>query len=219
MKLLFLRKNNVGGNVVSFTFKPTEPLQWQAGQSVRLEIPCGFGSDERRFTISSAPFEQTVTISTRITSSTFKQALANLQPGVLIDGYGAEGDFTWPNDVGTVLFVAVGVGITPYISMLRQRAHEQLPLSATLLFADTTSGFPFADEISAIPESAKDFNVIFKYDKLQAADIAPYLTSNIHVYLSGPATMVMELANKLIEDYGIPPQRLKRDLFSGKLVG
>jgi|SRR5687767_3408977 len=219
MKLTLLHSKEVGDGVISFTFAPEGALQWAAGQSIRLEIPCGYGSDERRFTISSAPYEQEITISTRISLSTFKQALINLQPGTQANGYSIEGTFTWPATDQNILLVAAGVGITPYISMLKQRAHQRLPLHATVLFANTRQAFPFADDLRALQQANSTLKVIWRSSHITAADIVAHVSSKTNVYLSGPEAMVTHLYSELTERHHIPKERIKQDLFSGQLIG
>ncbi len=92
-------KENLIDNAWAFRFKPSQPLAWTAGQFIRVELPHDDPDDEgikRWFTISSAPYEGIVQITTRVTDSTFKQALAALPVGGglhLIEE--PDGDFIW----------------------------------------------------------------------------------------------------------------------------
>lgn len=97
------------------------------------ENPDGKGT-KRWFTISSAPFEGIMQITTRMTDSSFKQALATLPEGGHLDLLGpAIGRFTWQDTEKPVVFVAGGIGVTAFHSILRQRAHDQLPLNSHLI--------------------------------------------------------------------------------------
>src|SRR5215213_2530434 len=120
---------------MSFRFRPEKPLLWQAGQYLRYELTINGTPQDHWFTIASAPFEGEVMVTTHIRpSSPYKQALAALQPGDTIKASGLGGDFVWREDVRSLVFIAAGIGVTPFYSMLRQRAHAGQPLTATLLY-------------------------------------------------------------------------------------
>src|SRR4051812_31124969 len=71
MHLLFESAHNVTGDVTTFTFRPEAPLMWTAGQSIKLEVPGPYGPLEHRFSISSAPHEGIVAITTRLSGSSY----------------------------------------------------------------------------------------------------------------------------------------------------
>jgi ferredoxin-NADP reductase len=76
--LILKEKENLVDNIWAFRFEPSAPLDWSAGQYIRVDLPHDKPDAEgtkRWFTISSAPYEQIVQITTRITQSAFKQAL------------------------------------------------------------------------------------------------------------------------------------------------
>ena len=126
--LLLQEKEHLVADVWAFRFKPSEPLSWTAGQYLSVELPHdnpdGKGT-KRWFTISSAPYEQIVQITTRLTGSTFKDALMALPIGgqlLLLDQ--PHGEFVWQDSDSPLVFVAGGIGITSFRSILRERAHQ-----------------------------------------------------------------------------------------------
>ena len=76
-----------------------------------------------RFLIASAPREKHVMLTTRFApkSSSFKKALKNLGPGDAIEAYDLEGDFVVDDSEKTFVFVAGGIGITPFRAILRSK--------------------------------------------------------------------------------------------------
>ncbi|HET8670947.1 MAG TPA: YHS domain-containing protein [Candidatus Saccharimonadales bacterium] len=77
--LKLIEKEVLVDNVWAFRFEPTAPLEWIAGQFIRVELPHDNPDAEgtkRWLTVSSAPYEEIIQITTRVTGSTFKQALA-----------------------------------------------------------------------------------------------------------------------------------------------
>src|SRR5580704_13673736 len=100
MKLKLTGKKTESPGVISFIFKPDEPLVWKAGQFLHYVLnhaPTDDRGSDRWFTIASAPFERHVLLTTRFASkngSTFKNALKDLKPGDIIEVSDLDGDFT-----------------------------------------------------------------------------------------------------------------------------
>jgi glycine betaine catabolism B len=111
-------------NISTFYFRPGKPVHFTAGQYAEWTIKHPH-PDERGikhwFTISSSPTEELVSLTTKYAgekSSTFKQALFNLQPGDEIEMSEPMGDFVLPKLIQTpLLFVAGGIGLTPFHSI------------------------------------------------------------------------------------------------------
>lgn len=214
MRLRFIEQRVIGGGVATFVFEPLELVSWIAGQSIRLEIPApDYGTNERRFTISAAPFEGVIAITTRRSESEFKQSLFALQPGDVIDGYGIEGDFIWGDAVSPV-FVAGGIGITPFYSMLKQRVHEGLPLDATLLYGSTKE-LPFKEELQGWA-AEYPLEVSFYQKPVTSVELQEIggLTDKI-IFLSGAEAYVKALKNSLMHDLRLSEEQIRTDQFTG----
>lgn len=219
MTLQLIDKENIIDNVWTFRFTPTEPLLWTAGQYVGVELPHENPDAEgtkRWFTNAAAPYEGLVQITTRVSQTTFKQALAALEPGAelrLTDT--PEGDFIWEDTNRPKVFIAGGIGVTPYHSILKQRVHDNQPLNVTLVYGSRTPEVPFKNELTQW--QAIDPQLQIKYvvgEPLTAAqliEIVPGLTQSV-VYVSGPEPMVIALSKDLIA-HGLPEIQLKRDQF------
>jgi ferredoxin-NADP reductase len=214
MKLHFIAKKREAGNAVSFAFQPAEPASWIAGQSIRLEI----NGHERRFSIASAPFEQAITIITRLSDSDFKQALDKLEPGAEIDGFNIEGTFVWENSPPQKVILASGIGITPYISMLRQLHHDKQTINALLIYANRDDQFICGDTLRHLSQTHALLNVVYLPGKrLSRSVIETYIASPARnlVYVSGPEAMVAEISLLLL-DAGVNETLLKKDIFTGR---
>jgi len=219
MTLTLIEKEHLIDNVWAFRFKPNGPFSWTAGQYVRVELPHDNPDEEgtkRWFTNSAAPYEGIMQISTRVTGSTFKQALSKLEPGDELQLIEApEGDFTWQDSELPIVFVAGGIGVTPFHSILKQRVHDGLPLNVTLIYGSRTPDVPFKDELEQW--QAADPNLQLQYivgAPLTAESLAkavPTLNQSL-VYVSGPEPMVQALSKDLME-HGLAEAQLKRDEF------
>lgn len=219
MKLTLIEKEHLVDNIWAFRFKPGGPFSWVAGQYVRVELPHQNADAEgtkRWFTNSAAPFEGIMQITTRVSTSTFKQALAKLEPGdelQLIEN--PEGDFVWQDSALPIVFVAGGIGITPFRSILKQRAHLGQPLNLTLVYGSRTPEVPFKDELAQWQAADSGLKVHYVVGAPLTAEKLAATVPNLNqslVYVSGPEPMVQALGRDLVS-HGLPEAQLKRDEF------
>src|ERR1700722_18853667 len=112
MKLKLIAKKVETPGVVSFIFKPEQPLTWKAGQFLHYVLNHAATDDrgsDRWFTIASAPHERHVMVTTRFASkqgSTFKKNLKPLKRGDEIEISDLDGDFTVSNARKHYVFIA-----------------------------------------------------------------------------------------------------------------
>ena len=205
------------GNIRTFVFE-TGGLTWLAGQYQTYILDGVEGSDDEKkrfFTIASAPSEGEIHISTRVTDSKFKQALAALKPGDTIETRNLEGDFTWedPSDKPVVL-VAGGIGVTPYRSMLLERHALGKPLACTLVHFNREEAIPFRDEFEKLAAEHPELTLKYIVGQPITADAileaAPHATEQV-TYLSGPEPMVDSVGDEL-KKRGVS---LQQDWFPG----
>ncbi len=219
MQLTLVHKAHLVDNIWAFRFEPAEPLNWIPGQYIRVELAHDHPDAEgtrRWFTVSSAPYEGLIQITTRVTQSTFKQALAALPVGghlPLIEP--PEGDFTWPETSRPRIFVAGGIGVTPYHSILKQRQHDHQPLDVTLIYGGRTADLPFRAEFDQWAAADPLLKVQYVVGQPLTAggllQLAPQLKEAL-VYLSGPEPMIEALGDQL-KAAGLPESQLKQDFF------
>ena len=220
MILTLYEKEHLVDNVWAFRFRPSEPLTWTAGQYVRVELPHDNPDEEgvrRWFTNSAAPYEGILQITTRVTDTTFKQALFQLEIGStnlrLIEA--PEGDFVWQDANMPVVFVAGGIGVTPFRSIIKQRIHDGQALNLSLVYGSRSPEVPFKDELSGWMGADPTLKVHYVSGSPLTAEalIAELSTLNSSlVYVSGPEPMVEALSDDL-KKHGLPEAQLKQDFF------
>src|ERR1700722_16878985 len=125
MQVFFDHSAPEADNIKTFYFRPEKPVHYTAGQFIELTIPHK-NPDKRGikhwFTLSSPPTDELLSITTKFAgdqSSSFKKALFKLKPGTELRMADPMGDFVLPKLIQTpLIFVAGGIGITPFHSML-----------------------------------------------------------------------------------------------------
>ena len=112
-------------SVDEYTLSSEDVVRFEPGQYIELFIPHAKQDERgvrRSFSITSKPNEKTLSLGIKFydPSSSFKKALRQLPIGSSIQATGITGDFVLPkNPNEKLLFVAGGIGITPFISHIR----------------------------------------------------------------------------------------------------
>lgn len=219
MKLRYERRITETQNAVTFIFTPTAELAWVAGQSIKIAVPGEYGALEHRFTISSAPHQRHIAITTRPSSSDYKQSLFSLRPGDEVEGFAIEGKFTWHHAPLPKIFVAAGIGITPFYSMLKAREHTGQPLDAILLYSSPTTNIIFKKQLDTWTQNHPALQTHYIVgERLSAAHIKA--VADVHnslIYISGPSAMVDIISLALQKDYLVPAAHILHDWFTGRL--
>jgi len=139
-------------------------FRYLSTQAIRLALP---GVDDpwgpvRAFSLSSSPSEKGVlSVTARITDTPFKQALARLRPGDTAEVYGPLGFFLLDRSRPSV-FLAGGIGITPFRGMLRYSLDMGDSVERRLLYsARVPEEFVFRDELDALARASSRLKVLY----------------------------------------------------------
>jgi ferredoxin-NADP reductase len=126
---------------MAFHFSRPPGFQFRAGQSLAMSLVAppetdGEG-DTRTFTIASAPHEPELMIATRMRDTAFKRVLKKAAPGTAVQIDGPNGEMVLHDDAARpAIFLAGGIGITPFLSMARHAAKERLPHRVYLFYSN-----------------------------------------------------------------------------------
>lgn len=225
MILTLFEKKQETPDTISFKFKADENVIWRAGQYLRYTLPQDNPDDRgenRFFTISAAPHEGFVMITTRFASdksSTFKTTLRSMPIGGQIQAHGPSGEFIVRNLAKEYVFLAGGIGITPFRSTLKELDFQRKPINITLLYANRSeNNIPFKEELEEIASRNPGLKIKYAIDPQRIdADYIQNTIPNIQApiyYASGPKPMV-EAIEKELESLGVPKEHVKQDYFPG----
>jgi ferredoxin-NADP reductase len=224
MKLRLIQTRPEVPNVETFIFEPDERVEWQPGQYMHYVFTHPDEDDrghERWFTIAAAPFEKHLQITTRFNdehSSSFKTALKAMKVGDTIEADGPKGKFVISEPAKKHVFLAGGIGITPYRGMLAQMDHDGQDWRVELLYANRDEDFVFGEELERIASRHQNFR-IHKFiggRHIEEADLKPYADDpEAVIYLSGPEPMIESFEETLKEKLKVAGERVKTDFFPG----
>lgn len=196
-----------------FSFLPGQYAEWTLAQQ---------GNDSRgnrrMFSIASSPTEQELRIGIKagINSSTYKKALLAATASTMRVSK-VTGDFVLPNNTTQpLLFIAGGIGITPFRSMLKYLVDKNQKRDIVLVYLERDAkNFRYADVLHA----AKSVGVTIHYktERLTTADLQQ-LVSDIagrHCFIAGSNAMVTNYKQMLARELNIPRRAISTDHFSG----
>ena len=217
MKVRLVKKQPISGNITSFYFEPEAPLRYVAGQYIELFIPHS-NPDKRKehrwFTLSSSPTEDLLTITTRLITpkkSSFKNALNKLNIGDEIKMLPPMGDFVLPKDESLpLIFVAKGIGVTPFRSMLKYLNDTHKKRSIKVIYAVNDASDAIFKDI--IKPASSEFTVhIGNLGSKELLDYSGEIKDEV-IFMAGPEKMVESLQNDLLRQ-GVNPAQIRTDFF------
>jgi ferredoxin-NADP reductase len=233
MKARFIRRHveNLAKNIVTFWFEPESPVDQLAGQYIELVLPHDTPDDrgqKRWFTLSSSPTDAPlISITTKFAAehgSSFKTALQHLKPGETVTLTGPFGDFVLPKDDRIPLvFVAGGIGITPFHSIIKFLHDTKQQRTITFVYSVNNEQEEVFQELFEHygltriivvnkPVGAWDGETGQLTGKRIIALVKP--SPDALIYISGPEAMV-EALNDQLAAAGIAKNRLVGDFFPG----
>jgi ferredoxin-NADP reductase len=131
-----MRREEVAERTMAFHFEKPSGFNFKAGQfaDVTLTDPPETDAEgnTRTFSIASPPFENHLVFTTRMRDTAFKRSLRRLPLATEVKIGSAAGSFTLhKNPAKAAVLLAGGIGITPFLSILRQA--DQGPASAKVV--------------------------------------------------------------------------------------
>jgi ferredoxin-NADP reductase len=225
-----IRQEAAARQTGTFYFEKPAGFLFTAGQFVDITLTVTGVPDRDRvhsFTISSAPYEDHIAITTRLRDSPFKRALRALKPGDVIDVEGPYGEFVIASDTPRpIAFLAGGVGVTPASSIVRQAARDDTLAEIYLFYSNRArDDAPFLEELGRLQAGHPGFHLIAamtedpswpgEKERIGVEMIRRYLDPfRASFYVSGPPDMVTAM-REMLRLAGVGRDRIVFEDFSG----
>ena len=154
-------REEVAEGTMAFHFEKPTGFNFKSGQAVDLVLADAEGA-RHTFSMVSAPFESELVIATRMRDSAFKRVLKTMKVGTAAKLEGPFGSLTLHNNrVRPAVFIAGGIGITPFMSILRQATKDQLPQRLLLLYSNRRpEDAVFLSELQYLEQQNKNFRLV-----------------------------------------------------------
>jgi ferredoxin-NADP reductase len=210
-----------------------EEVDFRPGQYFWVELPDRGYEDEkglrRHISVVTSPTERGVLgLCTRLRDTAFKKTLAELELGDEVEVEEPKGDYRLPEDTSShYVFVAGGIGITVFHSMLCWIADTGAPYRVTLVYSNRDrESTAFLDELQELERTLPDFRLVTimtddpgwdgESRRIDADVLRDHLgeLGDSTYLVAGPPAMVEAVAGQLSEA-GVPNEQVLPSRFSG----
>ena len=234
MRSLVKEKREVAKGTLLVVFDlQGEEVDFRPGQYFWVELPDRGYEDEkglrRHISVVTSPTERGVLgLCTRLRDTAFKKTLAELELGDEVEVEEPKGDYRLPEDTSShYVFVAGGIGITVFHSMLRWIADTGAPYRVTLVYSNRDrESTAFLDELQELERTLPDFRLVTimtddpgwdgESRRIDADVLRDHLweLGDSTYLVAGPPAMVEAVAGQLSEA-GVPDEQVLPSRFSG----
>jgi ferredoxin-NADP reductase len=235
MRAQIKEKREVAKGTLFVTFDLLgQEVDFQPGQYFFVTLPDVGYQDERglrrHITVVTSPNERGVLgLCTRLRDSAFKRSLAELPVRADVDVEEPKGEFVLPKETDRpYVFIAGGIGITVFRSMLRYIAEEELPHRVTLVYSNRDQeSAAFLDELSSLEGDNPNLRLVLTMTddpawkgetrRIDADVLRDHLDGELDSYtylVAGPPAMV-EAMEKTLRDAPVPEEQVHPERYSG----
>lgn len=228
------RIEQAANGIYDFVFRPDRKVAFAAGQYLEWTLPMDKGDsrgNRRYFTIASAPEERDIRLGVKFVNngSAFKRELASLSAGDQIVASQLAGSFTLPrNKARKLAFIAGGIGVTPFRSMLAELLRRNEKRDIVMVYgSNRIDEFAYVDVLA---RARKELGISTHYVVRDRAGAPPEMRVGMVTgdllreairdwrerlfYVSGPQAMVSATRDALLA-IGVQPRHVRTDFFPG----
>ena len=211
-----------------------EEVEFEAGQYFWVTLLDPPYDDEkgprRHISVATSPTDRGVLgLCTRLRDSAFKRSLAELPVGTEVEVEHPKGSFVLPGETDEpYVFIAGGIGITVFRSMLRYIAAKELPYRVTLVYSNRDrESTAFLQELTELDREHENIRVLLTMTQDPGWEgehrrIGPELLrdrldgelTGARYLVAGPPGMV-DATVEALQETGVPDERVVADRFSG----
>lgn len=226
-------RREIAEGTVSLKWEKPKDFEFRAGQFLEFFLPdTDEGEDEHAFSIASAPWEPELQVVTRARESVFKDRFLSLPIGSRVRVEGPMGRFQLHDDADQpAVFVAGGIGVTPFRSMIVEKLRVPKPPPMVLFFANRRpEDAAFLSELIQLERDHERFHFVPTMTRMKESEEpwegeAGYIDKNMlarHLenleqpicYVAGPPGMVSSMI-EVLRNIGVPSSHMRAEKFAG----
>jgi ferredoxin-NADP reductase len=231
-----MRREEAAEGTMAVHFEKPYAFNFKAGQSADVTLTNPPETDAegntRTFSIASPPFENKLVFTTRMRDTAFKRSLKKMPLATEVQIGSAAGFFTLhKNRAKPAVFLAGGIGITPFLSIVRQADHDRLPHKLYLFYSNRRpEDAAFLNTLQALEKTNPNFHLICTMTEMSKSkegwkgETVPIdkemLSRHLGVlqgpiyYIAGPPTMVAAMRQTLVSA-GVDQDDIRAEEFAG----
>lgn len=229
------KKIPIAADIYDFLFKPNQKLKFKPGQFLGLVLDNGDQDAKgvkRYFSIASSPTEADIRIGIKFYSNanSLTRLMLFLKSGDKIGVAQLDGDFVLPKDKNAKLvFIAGGIGITPFRSMIKYLLDTKERRDIVLLYSNYAPADIVYKDVFDQGERQLGIKTIYTVtdtpypddwrgergfidEKMIMRTIPDYKERTF--YLSGSQAMVVAF-EQILRKMGVKKWQIKKDFFPG----
>jgi ferredoxin-NADP reductase len=229
-------RKEVAEGTMAFRFEKPPGWTFKAGQYLDMTLLDPSETDSegnvRSFSIASAPHEETLMVATRMRDTAFKRVMRTMPLGTVVKIEGPSGDLILQNDfTRAAVFLAGGIGITPFRSIVHWAAKEKLPNRIVLFYSNRRpEDAPFLAELQSLERDNPKYELIASMTEMEKSHrpwngetglinqemLGRHLkgAADPIYYIAGPPAMVKGL-REMLNKAGINDDDIRAEEFGG----
>jgi ferredoxin-NADP reductase len=236
-------RHEVAENTMAFQFEKPAGWTFKAGQFVDITLlnppETDAEGNTRGFSISSAPHEPTIMVTTRLRDTAFKRVLKIVPLNSEVKIEGPFGNLTLHNNAKRpAILLAGGIGITPFRSIVVHAAKEQMPHRIFLFYSNRRpEAAAFLEELQALEHQNPNYKLIATMTEveksnrpwkgevglinhqmldrhLKAVASPDWYSAGPIYYIAGPPQMVRDFQT-MLANAGVDGDDIRIEEFSG----
>jgi ferredoxin-NADP reductase len=231
-----LGRTEVAKGTMAFQFEKPNGFVFKAGQYIDLHLsgpqPGPSNGLTHTFSIASSPSDEELIVTTRMRNTVFKQAMSILPIGSRARIEGPMGSFSLhSNTARPAVFLAGGIGIAPFLSMLSYATGERLRHPMFLFYANRyLEDAAFIDALWKLERANPRFRFVPTLTRMPNNNggwkgktghiSSEMLLTHVRIlrgpiyYIAGPPTMVAA-ARRTLSEVGVDEDDIRTEEFAG----
>ncbi|CAN5397570.1 hypothetical protein BH09PAT4_BH09PAT4_00330 [soil metagenome] len=233
VRLRLKEVQKISDRVYNYIFQPDRKFSFLPGQYMEWTlagVPYDNRGNRRTFTIASSPTESEVHLGLKYhePASTYKAAFQEMKPGDIVYASQLAGNFTLEGDSKQKLaFIAGGIGITPFRSMIKYLTDKNIASDVMLLYiVSDPQEFAYLEQFRAAAQlGVKTIPIVtnasYSSANFVTANVNPELIARLipdyserKFYISGP-NLLVDASKAYLKSLGVASSKIKTDHFSG----